>query len=61
MGVSSYPGAAQSAYAASAASAAAAVNHHHHHNGRPPVPSGTAVDCLDYEAKFQVLWIVSDN
>ena len=64
MGVSSYPGAAQSAYAtASAAAAAANHHHHHHHNSRAAVVGavGTngvvsaAADCLDYEAKFQVL------
>lgn len=67
MGVSSYPGAAQSAYASVSAAAQAAANHHH--GGSVSLGGGnrTAVsgiggvasqqqhDCLDYEAKFQVL------
>ncbi len=59
------------ASASAAAQAAVQANHHHHHggvigNGRPTVPSSVGVqqqqqqqqqqDCLDYEAKFQVLW-----
>lgn len=55
MGVSSYPG-AQSAYA----QAAAQVNHHHQGlNARSGLTAGglgqQQQDCLDYEAKFQVL------
>ena len=51
MGVSSYPG-AQSAYAQ--------VNHHHQGlNARSGLTAGglgqQQQDCLDYEAKFQVL------
>lgn len=65
MGVSSYPGAAQSAYASVSAAAQAAANHHH--GGSVALGNRTAVsgvggvasqqqhDCLDYEAKFQVL------
>ena len=63
----SYPGSAQSAYASASAAAQAAVQANHHHgvigNGRPTVPSGGSQqqqqqqDCLDYEAKFQVLWL----
>lgn len=59
MGVSSYPGAAQSAYvSASAAAVQAAAQQHHVNGGRPGVPVGVPQqqqDCLDYEAKFQVL------
>lgn len=51
MAVSSYPG-AQSAYA----QAAAQVNHHHQGlNARSGLGHQQQQDCLDYEAKFQVL------
>ena len=65
------------ASASAAAQAAVQANHHHHHggvigNGRPTVPSSVGVqqqqqqqqqqqDCLDYEAKFQVLWEAKRN
>lgn len=66
MGVSSYPGAAQSAYASVSAAAQAAANHHHGGSvslgGNRTAVSGVGGvatqqqhDCLDYEAKFQVL------
>lgn len=49
--MASYPS-SQSAYATASAAAAAAANHH---NRAAVAAAGGGTDCLDYEAKFQVL------
>ena len=54
--MASYPS-SQSAYATASAAAAAAANHH---NRAAVAAAGGGTDCLDYEAKFQVLWLSNE-